>query len=89
MNDNYSWVPVSYMVDGVKNYIEKGREPGCFLQAVLKNDLRGAVEKADHNNKAALTDWVHALYNNAPWQCWGSPAAYKVWVEKGGLGVSP
>lgn len=88
MNNNegkYSWVPAPHMVLSVSDYIEHGKEPGCFLQAVLKNDLRGAAENADTINRELLFHWVSSLYSHAPWKCWGSEAAYEAWVAKGGI----
>jgi large subunit ribosomal protein L9 len=35
------------MIGGLRRYIENGIGPGDFLWAVLTNDLRGAIERAD------------------------------------------
>lgn len=85
MNNNYEWIPVPYMKLGIEQYIEQGLEPGGFLKALIQNDLREAVARADINNSAALADWVRALYSYAPSGCWGSPEAYEQWVAHKGL----
>jgi hypothetical protein len=63
----------AYMLNSLKIYVEHGQIPGSFLQAVICNDLRAAVERADANNITILPAYVSWLYNEAPAQCWGSP----------------
>ena len=36
---DYSKIPVDYMVDAMRDYLEKGIPPGDFLTALLSNDL--------------------------------------------------
>jgi len=72
----------------MREYIEKGIPIGGFFKAVLTNDLRGACNKADSQNKEHIFDYVHFLYNYAPASCWGNPERYKQWVEgKGYAGL--
>lgn len=79
---NYSSIPVHYMADAVKDYIEKGWQPGHFLSAVIKNDLREAVGRADNTNIQHLADWVIWFYNEAPGSCWGSPEKFQSWIAQ-------
>lgn len=74
-----------HMRAGMRLYIESGIEPGSFLAAVLCNDLREAIGRADHINRDRIPDYVQFLYNRAPSACWGSPAKYLKWVSHGGL----
>ena len=55
---DYSGIPVPYMVDSLRDYIQEGELPGDFLTAVLQNDLSKAVDRADMNNRQHLSDWV-------------------------------
>jgi hypothetical protein len=75
-----------YMRGGIRRYIENGIEPGDFLQAVLRNDLRGAFERADGTNVNLIKEYIMFLYNYAPGGSWGSPENYEAWIKKSGLG---
>jgi len=61
-------------------YIEEHRHVGHFLTAVLQNDLKEAVGRADDHNLANLPAYVGYLYNEAPSSCWGSPEKVKEWL---------
>lgn len=77
---DYSKIPVDYMVEGMKNYVEFGYEPGHFLGSVLQNDLHGAVAYADVENACKLSEWVRWMYNELPVFAWGSPKNYQAWM---------
>lgn len=79
-NIDYSSLP-DYMQSGVQDYIEHGYEPGGFLTAVICNDLKGAVGKADLTNQRELVNWVQFFYNKAPMGCWGSRTKMEAWME--------
>ena len=68
-----------YMIDGLQRYIDHGIQPGSFLSAVLSNDLREAVGRADDTNIHCLPAYIRWLYNEAPAMCWGSPEAVDSW----------
>jgi hypothetical protein len=68
-----------YMRPGLLRWIENGIIPGSFLIAVLRNDLRGAFEKADMQNSVKIHSYVKFLYNCAPVDCWGSEEKVKRW----------
>jgi len=74
-----------HIADGVKDYIEKGCPTGDFLRNVISNDLKGAFYHADDTNRRRMFDIVSFFYNYCPTVAWGSPEAYKFWVEVGGL----
>lgn len=63
-------------------WISHSKLPGEFLQAVLRNDLREAVGRADAGNLTALPAYVGYLYNEAPSLCHGSPEKVKAWAER-------
>ena len=62
-------------------WIERGTTPGGFLTAVLRNDLAGAVDKADDRNVELIPNYVRLLYNFAPAGCWGSERQMSDWFE--------
>ena len=81
---SWSMIPV-HMHGAMERYIQNGILPGSFLEAVLSNNLRDAVARADDINRDALPDYVRFLYNHAPSFCWGSPEAVEEWCKAGGL----
>ena len=62
-------------------WVERGTTPGGFLTAVLRNDLSGAVGKADDRNVELIPNYVRLLYNFAPAGCWGSERQMSDWFE--------
>lgn len=78
---DYSYLP-EHMREGARDYVEKGEKPGGFLRAVLSNDLVEAFGYADATNYASMHLWARWLFNEAPADCWGSPAKVKAWLAK-------
>ena len=68
-----------YMMGGLERWIEHGIEPGHFLIAVLSNDLKEAVGRADDENIANLPAYMGYLYNEAPIGSWGNPSVMRTW----------
>ena len=81
---DYNQVPNSYMIDGVKRYVENGKDAGNFLTALFSNDLVGALSQADDSNREKIWDWVKFLWNEVPSNCWGSREEVLRWQKKGG-----
>ena len=81
---DWSLIP-EHMIGGLRRYIEFGIEPGGFLEAVLCNDLKNAVGRADNTNKHRLNDYIMFLYNFAPSDWRGSPEKYQAWIDRRGL----
>lgn len=75
----------NYMLGGVFRYLIVGVPPGDFLTAVISNNLKEAIARADDTNVFKLADYVRLFYNSAPTGAWGSPQNMKAWVEQGGL----
>ena len=82
--DEYAAIP-AHMQASLIDYVNKGVIPGDFLQAVLANDLVGAVGRADGHNLPLLPQYVRWLYSKAPVICTGSRQAIKEWAAAGGL----
>lgn len=72
------------MHEGLSHYILYGGRTGSFLEAVISNDLKEAVSRADSPNQQALVKYVRFLYNYAPIGSWGSPEAFERWRRLGG-----
>ena len=75
-----SLVP-AHMVDGLVMYVEHGILPGSFLLAVLQDSFVEAAVRADEINKRCFFQWADVLWNELPWDCWGSPEMVRAWIE--------
>lgn len=75
----------AYMDEAILAYVNKGRIPGDFLQAVIGNDLKEAVGRADLENMKNLPAYVYYFYNETPTPCWGSREKMNKWAEHSGL----
>lgn len=53
-------------------WVKDGIMPGGFLMAVLRNDLFGALRRADSYNRASIFQIVEYINNEIPSDCWGS-----------------
>jgi hypothetical protein len=75
----------SNLHNGLVNYVEIGCPTGHFLQAVIENNLREAVLRADEVS-LKLLPWVWAwLHFYTPGQCHGSPKEFKDWIGHFGM----
>jgi hypothetical protein len=81
----YSRVPVDYMADEIRRYVERGVPPGSFLTALLSNDLKEAFRMADDSNAKAMRAWVVWMVSEMPWKSQGSPERVAAWIARGGL----
>lgn len=70
------------MMEGVLLYVEKGVVPGDFLVAVIQNNLKEAVGRADTENMRNLPAFVGYFYNETPLACWGSKEKMEAWVAQ-------
>lgn len=64
----------------LQRYIEKRIPMGGFMMAVLSNDLKEAMRRADEYSRQCLFEIVSWLYNEAPASCWGSPEKVSAWL---------
>lgn len=87
-SDDWHLVP-SHLLRGLDGHIASGTETGEFLAAVLANDLRQAVLRADEQSLAGLRGLLQFLYCDAPSPCWGSVEARDAWRARGGLAGRP
>lgn len=71
-----------HLIEGLRRYINSHIKPGSFLMAVLENDLRESLGRADPASREGLFDLFLYLYNYAPSDCWGSPEKVERWLAK-------
>lgn len=71
-------------IEGIHRYVEHGIQPGDFLKAVIRNDLKEAVGRADHNNLRVLKLICQLIHNYAPSDCHGSREKLIAWMRVGG-----
>ena len=70
--------------DGLIRYVRTGCPVGDFLTAVLSNDLKYAVLKADEKNRHALREIILWLINYTPSGCHGDAGSVPYWHGMGG-----
>lgn len=73
------------MAQAIIRYVDQGCSVGDFLTAVLDNNLREAIGRADDWNRDNLYQYVAILWQYAPAGCWGSPEKRKSWQATGGI----
>lgn len=61
-----------------------GRPTGGFTQAVIENDLIGAISRSDLESEAAMKEICRWVYWELPMPAAG-PKGYKKWTNMGGL----
>ena len=78
--DSYGQIP-PHMQEAIKRYVIERKAPGDFLRAVITNDLRNAVGRADDTNLPLLPIYVRWFYNRAPISCYGSCENFVAWLR--------
>lgn len=79
--------PVTYtipplLIERLQAYVKDRVPTGDFLRAVLENNLKEAVGRADVQSQRALCAIVSYCYNHIPSACWGSPEKVEEWLKK-------
>lgn len=77
--DIYRGLPLS-LLEMLDRYLMAGIYPGSALGAVLRNDLRGAMQHGDEEFVAKLRLLVLYLNNRVPSAAWGSEEAVNWWA---------
>ena len=70
------------MRGSIVRYTDNEIPPGDFLTAVINNDLKEAVGRADDQNMLLLPNYIRWFYNYAPSGCWGFPGAMEEWISR-------
>jgi hypothetical protein len=68
------------LIEGLRNYAEKGVPVGSFLEHVISNNFVDAVGQADAYSRVALPSIASYIYMDMPQMCWGSKHIYKAWI---------
>lgn len=71
--------------EGLIRYREEGVETGQFLRAVLENNLRYTILRADPESRACLKEILWWLGRFMPPNAWGDPFHVQEWIEDGGI----
>ena len=70
-----------HLRESIDAYVKDGRPTGDFLQAVIENDLAGALARADDDNLGL----IHVIVNYLRWECqsgcWGAKGKFDRWIE--------
>jgi hypothetical protein len=65
--------------EAIDRWVTDACPMGGFITAVLENDLRGAIGRADEDAFHNIKDIVRYLWNEVPAPCWGSKEKVKAW----------
>jgi hypothetical protein len=77
----YANIP-PHMQESIRRYVVNRIAPGHFLQGVITNDLRMAVNHADETNLPLIKLYVQWFYNQAPAGCTGSRETMLQWLSE-------
>jgi hypothetical protein len=77
----FDYSQIDHLMPCFRRYIDHHIPTGGFLEAVLSNDLKEAVGRADSQNMWLLPVIVAWLYNEAPMTCWGSRERVREWLK--------
>jgi hypothetical protein len=80
MRISYNYGISHEVIAALDRYVNQRIAPGDFLTAVLCNDLRESIGRADQANLAAIHGIVSYVYSELPSGCWGSPERFRAWM---------
>lgn len=65
----------------IDRYVKDRMQTGGFLRAVLENNLKESFMRADERNIETLFHIVAYVYNEVPFNAWGSPEKVEAWLN--------
>jgi hypothetical protein len=77
---NYSKLPERLRA-GMKRYLELGIQPGHFLTAIIENDFKEAVLRADSDMIHRLAEIIIWFYEWVPMEAYGSKEKRLLWQK--------
>ncbi len=80
-NPGAYWLIRDNIIEGINRYVLYHCEVGHFLTAVLQNNLREALARADDENIKTILQIVSYCHNEIPGGCWGTPEKQREWVK--------
>ena len=66
--------------ESIDRYVNDHIPTGSFLEAVLCNNLKEAIGRADSENLRDIVEIVQYCYWEIPSVCWGSPKEVRAWL---------
>lgn len=78
--DSYDNIPKA-TIAAIRKHADDGYDVGHFVTAVLENNLKEAINRADDSNIKCLRDIVRYCYWEITSICWGSPEKVAAWKE--------
>ena len=81
MPADYQFCP-NHIRESLDRYVNERMQPGGFLLAMLSNDLRETIGRADENNLRVLPHIFSYVYNRMPSNCWGTPEKVALWLKR-------
>ena len=66
--------------ESIDRYVADRIPTGGFLEAVLCNNLKEALGRADTQNLKDIKEIVEYCYWEIPGVCWGSPEKVRAWL---------
>lgn len=80
-NPGAYWLIRDNIIEGINRYVLWHQEVGHFLTAVLQNNLREALARADDENIKTIFQIVSYCHNQIPGNCWGSVERQEEWIK--------
>ncbi len=75
------------IIESIRRYADDHCPTGGFLRAVLQNDLKEAIFRADDDNILVLPEIIRYCYNEIPHCCWGSSEKVRAWMDTGPMHI--
>ena len=66
--------------ESIDRYVNDHIPTGSFLEAVLCNNLKEAIGRADSENLRDIVEIVQYCHWEIPSVCWGSPKEVRAWL---------
>lgn len=67
------------------SFLEFGRTPGPFLEAILANNLAAAIVASETDEQHLIPNLVKWVLNYLPNEAWGSERKIQAWKRRGGF----
>ena len=77
--NEYAAIPEGMQL-ALLRYARDRVKPGGFVEALVSNEFRNAVGRADQGNAQFIGLYVLWLLNEAPAECHGSFGNYSAWI---------
>lgn len=79
-NEDNKYKIAPELLQSLLQYAKDKIPTGSFLRAVLENDLMQAMGRADLQNRHNIFYVTEYIFNELPYQCWGSKKTVATWL---------